>query len=114
MDEHPPPDSPVEALDESQPIQFAELVAELRRLHAEIESYTTTKPRWWPTKAEEWVRDMWAYDHVLVATVEMLGHPTPPPPPKGAQRRLSPPDRGRLEQILADGGVELGGREGAE
>lgn len=82
------------------------LAGELQRLHAGIERYTSTN-EWWPTKPADWAADVWRYDSVLCTTAELLGIPIPPRPPQDAMRRLSPPERANLEQLLADKGINV-------
>jgi hypothetical protein len=85
--------------------ELERLAAQLRKLHAEIESYGTT--RWWPTKAEEWVADLWRYDNAMVSAAGLLDIAVPPRPPQDAMRRLSPAERAELERLLAASGVDV-------
>jgi hypothetical protein len=84
-----------------------QLSGDLRRRHARLETYGTTRGHWWPTKAEEWVADLWHYDEVLVAAAELLGIDTPPRPPDDALRRLSRPERAALERGLKQAGIDV-------
>ena len=83
------------------------LTADLQRRHARVRVYSTTKGHWWPTKAQEWVADVWQYDEVLVAVAQLLGIDTPPRPPADALRRLSPSERTSLERRLKEEGIDV-------
>jgi uncharacterized protein (TIGR03086 family) len=87
---------------------LALLAGQARTIQAELDSYTTTRNHYWPTKAEDWVNDLGRYDRVLTTMAVLLGHPVPPQPPHGAQRRLSREERAELQQLLEDQGLDLG------
>jgi hypothetical protein len=82
------------------------LAGELRQLHGEIAAYTANND-WWPTKPADWAASVWRYDSVLCTTAELLGIPIPPRPPQDATRRLSPPERAKLERLLAGAGINV-------
>ncbi|MEA2715880.1 MAG: hypothetical protein QOI99_197 [Actinomycetota bacterium] len=87
---------------------LALLAGQARTIQAELDSYTTTRNHYWPTKAEDWTADLGRYDRVLVTMAAMLGYPVPPPPPQGAQRRLSREERAAMQQLMAENGLDLG------
>jgi hypothetical protein len=89
--------------------ELERLGAQLRKLHAGIASYGTT--RWWPTKAEEWVADLWRYDNAMISAAELLAIDVPPRPPQDAMRRLSPSERADLERLLTESGLDVTGPE---
>lgn len=85
---------------------YTKLVLEVRGIRARLDDY---RGRTWPTKAEEWSRDLDAYDAALLALADMLGLPTTTPPP-GARRRLLPEERAVVEERIASRGIDVGGR----
>ena len=87
---------------------LALLAGQIRTIQAELDSYTTTRNHYWPTKAEDWTADLGRYDRVLVTMAAMLGFPVPPTPPQGAQRRLSREDRATMQAYVEDNGLDLG------
>ncbi len=87
---------------------LALLAAQARSIQAELDSYTTTRNHYWPTKAEEWVTDIGRYDRVLITMAVMLGYPVPPTPPQGAQRRLSREERAAMQALLAENDIDVG------
>lgn len=87
---------------------LATLAAQARSIQAELDSYTTTRDHYWRTKAEDWTADLARYDRVLVTMALLLGHPVPPEPPHGAQRRLSREERAGLQELLESQGLDLG------
>ncbi len=87
---------------------LALLAGQARTIQAEIDSFTTTRNHYWPTKAEDWTDALGRYDRVLVTMAAMLGFPVPPQPPQGAQRRLSRQERVAMQEFIEDNDLDLG------
>jgi len=87
---------------------LALLAGQARTIQSELDTYTTTRNHYWATKAEDWVNDLGRYDRVLVTMVALLGHPVPPHPPQGAQRRLSREERAAMQELLEENGLDIG------
>ena len=84
--------------------RVGQLAEDARRLRQRLDEYRRSGQTW-PTKVAEWSADLDTYDETILALADMLELPLPIPP--GARRRLLAEDRVRLEQDLAEAGVEL-------
>jgi len=80
------------------------LAADARTLRRRLAEYRSTSETW-PTKVADWTADLDAYDELLVTIAEMVGVPSPVP--DGARRRLLLEDRVRLEEQLAEAGLDV-------
>lgn len=80
------------------------LAADARALRRQLAEYRSTSETW-PTKVADWTADLDAYDELLVTLAELVGIPSPVP--EGARRRLLLEDRVRLEEQLAEAGLDV-------
>jgi len=81
------------------------LCAEIRRLRARIEAQRANQHSW-PTKEEELAADIDRYDRRLLKAAAML-QVDPPTSRRRDQFLLSEADRLRLENRLADSGLDV-------
>ncbi len=82
-----------------EPLQVAVVVAELQRLHAELEEHEVQEALW-ATKTAEWSALLDEYDEVLEAAAGMVQLPIPRLP-YGSRRRFRPEERSYIEQLVA-------------